>query len=192
MKQLFTLSFIVLFISSCGTLQQGRLRLVKAEKQEIVSVEKQVVQTDVTPIKIIEASNPSPIELRTTTDQTTDFSTELTEKSPTSNIQFESSIDDSLDQANNDDQLEKALNTEKMATKTTGLFVGGIVTSIVPFLGLIFFLLAVTNYFDVKKQRYNTMRGERFLRANTVLFIVDAIFLTFFIFVMVSLIIAFL
>lgn len=192
MKQLFTLSFIVLFLSSCGTLQQGRLRLVKAEKQEIVSAEKQAVQADVTPTKSIEASNPRPIELRPTTEQTTDFNPELTEVSPISNIQIESGVDDSLDQANNDDQLEKALNTEKMATKTTGLFVGGIVTSIIPFLGLVFFLLAVTNYFETKKQRYNTMKGERYLRASTVLFIIDAIFLAFFIFLMVAFVIAFL
>ena len=79
-----------------------------------------------------------------------------------------------------------------MATKTTGLFVGGIVTSIIPFLGLIFFLLAVTNYFEAKKQRYNTMKGERYLRASTVLFIIDAIFLAFFIFLMVAFVIAFL
>jgi hypothetical protein len=189
MKHLFTFFAITILLASCGSLNKGKLRFVKAQPQEIVSIEKETHSKP--PI-----SDPTEqIDLKQQTEdleQTSDIATTTTEDKFVSEqtLNHEVSIDDSLESVQ-DDQIEKALKTEKLAIKSTGMFIGGIITSLIPFLGLVFFLFGVSNYFAAKNERYNTLKGERYLNASKVLFIINAILVAFCIFLMVTFVIAF-
>lgn len=189
MKHLFAFFALTILLASCGTLNNGKLRFVKAQPQEIVSTEKETHSKH--PI-----SDPTEqIDLKQQTadlEQTSDVVTTSTEDKliPTKELIHEVEMEDSLETVQND-QLEKALKTEKLAIKSTGMFIGGIITSLIPFLGLVFFLLGVSNYFAAKQERYNTLKGERYLSASKVLFIINAILVAFCIFLMVTFVLAF-
>lgn len=185
MKHLFTFFALTLLLASCGTLNNGKLRFVKAQPQEIVSTEKETHSKH--PIEQIEVKQQT-----ADLEQTSDVVSTSTEDNliPTKELIHEVEMDDSLETVQND-QLEKALKTEKLAIKSTGMFIGGIITSLIPFLGLVFFLLGVSNYFAAKQERYNTLKGERYLSASKVLFIINAILVAFCIFLMVTFVLAF-
>lgn len=189
MKHLFTYFAVTILLASCGTLNSGKLRFVKAQPQEIVSTEKETHSKH----PISEPTEQIALQQQTEDlEQSGDIATTTTEDKLVSEqpLNQEVSIDDSLKTVQND-QIEKALKTEKLAIKSTGMFIGGIITSLIPFLGLVFFLLGVSNYFAAKQERYNTLKGERYLSASRVLFIINAILVAFCIFLMVSLVIAF-
>ncbi len=188
MKHLFILFTLTVLLASCATLNKGKLRFVKAQPQEIVSAEKELDSKDL-------VSDPNEqIDLKQQTQdlgQMSDVVTTSTEDKiiPTKALIDDVSIDDSLETVQND-QLEKALKTEKLAIKSTGFFIGGILTSLVPFLGLFFFLLGVSNFLNAKNQRYNTLRGERFLTTSKILFAINAFLVAFCLFVLIALVLA--
>jgi hypothetical protein len=190
MKHLFIFFTLTVLLASCGALNKGKLRFVKAHPQEIVSSEKETHRKH--PI-----SDPTEqIYLKQQTAdlaQTSDVVTSSTEDKiiPTKELIHDVSIDDSLETVQND-QLAKALKTEKLSIKSTGFFIGGILTSLVPFLGLLFFLLGVSNFLNAKNQRYNTLRGERYLNVSTILFAINAFLVAFCLFLLIALVLAFL
>lgn len=190
MKHLFIFFTLTVLLASCGALNKGKLRLVKAQPQEIVSSEKETHRKH--PV-----SDPTEqIYLKQQTAdlaQTSDVVTSSTEDKiiPTKELIHDVSIDDSLETVQND-QLAKALKTEKLSIKSTGFFIGGILTSLVPFLGLLFFLLGVSNFLNAKNQRYNTLRGERYLNVSTILFAINAFLVALCLFLLIALVLAFL
>ena len=189
MKHLFAFFALTFILASCGSINNGKLRFVKAQPQEIVSTEKE--SHSKSPMAIL----PEQIELEQQSEDLEQTKDELVISTEEKNIPVQELnpkvlIDDSLETVQND-QLEKALKTEKLSIKSTGMFIGGIVTSLIPFLGLVFFLLGISNYFAAKQERYNTLKGERYLSASKVLMIINAILVAFCIFLMITFVLAF-
>lgn len=191
MKHLFIFFTLTVLLVSCGTLNKGKLRFVKAQPQEIISLENETPNKEaVVHVKV----DKHEFELQTLDNlETKDVAKPLIEEQihPAEGKNHAISIDDSLERVRSD-QLEKAQKTEQLAIKSTGFFIGGIVTSLVPFLGLLLFLLGVSNFLKAKNQRYNTMRGERYLTTSTILFAINAFLVAFFLFLLITLVLAFL
>lgn len=191
MKQLFMFFTLTVILVSCGTLNNGKLRFVKTQPQEIISLENETPSKEaVVHVKV----DKHEFELQTLDNrETKDVAKPLIEEQiyPAETKNHAISIDDSLEIVRAD-QLEKALKTEQLAIKSTGFFIGGILTSLVPFLGLLFFLLGVSNFLMARNQRYNTLRGERYLTISKILFAINVFLVAFCLFLLIILVLAFL
>ena len=190
MKHLFIFFTLTVLLVSCGTLNKGKLRFVKAQPQEIIALENETPSKEAVHVKV----DKHEFELQTRDNrEMNDVAKPLKEEQihPAEGKNHAISIDDSLETVRAD-QLEKALKTEQLAIKSTGFFIGGILTSLVPFLGLLFFLLGVSNFLKAKNQRYNTLRGERYLTTSKILFAINAFLVAFCLFLLITLVLAFL
>jgi len=191
MKHLFTFFAFTILLASCGTLNKGKLRFVKARPNTVVIVDEPKTQNsaEAADQHVNETANTFVVNEIENTEFVDDVTT------PTNTIEQQAvieqvTIDDSLE-TKNDEITSRALHTQKMAVQSTALLAGGIIGFSIPFLGLILFIWGASKYINARKERYNTMKGERYLTASTILLIINSILVALVIFVIVSLLIAF-
>lgn len=191
MKHLFTFFAFTIVLASCGTLNNGKLHFVKARNNSVVIVDEPKTQNSAEAEDQLVNETANTIESKEI--QNTAVEDELS--TPTNTIEQQEiieqvTVDDSLE-TKNDEITNRALHTQKMAVQSTALLAGGIIGFSIPFLGLILFIWGASKYINARKERYNTMKGERYLTASTILLIINSILVALIIFVIVSLLIAF-
>lgn len=191
MKRALVFFSLILFLGSCGTLNNGKLRFVKARNNSVVIVDEPKTQNSAESEAQLVNETANTIESKEI--QNTAFEDELS--TPTNTIEQQEvieqvTIDDSLE-TRDDEITNRALQTQKMAVQSTALLAGGIIGFSIPFLGLVLFIWGASKYINARKERYNTMKGERYLTASTILLIINSILVALVIFVIVSLLIAF-
>lgn len=191
MKRALVFFPLILFLGSCGTLNNGKLRFVKARNNSVVIVDEPKTQNSAESEAQLVNETANTIESKEI--QNTAFEDELS--TPTNTIEQQEvieqvTIDDSLE-TRDDEITNRALQTQKMAVQSTALLAGGIIGFSIPFLGLVLFIWGASKYINARKERYNTMKGERYLTASTILLIINSILVALVIFVIVSLLIAF-
>lgn len=176
MKYPFALFTLTLMLVSCGTMHHRKLRFVNVSNSEVVLVDD--VHTDTTILSEASYANETSTSIETTERQTDADVDELSSPRNSANGQNfqEVSTDDSLE-TDTEEIINRALNTEKMAMESTAFLAGGIIGFIVPFLGLILFILGVSKYINTRKEQYNTVKGERYLDVSTILLVINSLFI---------------
>jgi hypothetical protein len=176
MKYPFALLTLTLMLVSCGTMHHRKLRFVNVGNSEVVLVDD--VHTDTTILSEASYANETSTSIETTERQTDADVDELsTPRNSANGKNFqEVSTDDSLE-TDTEEIINRALNTEKMAMESTAFLAGGIIGFIVPFLGLILFILGVSKYINTRKEQYNTVKGERYLDVSTILLVINSLFI---------------
>lgn len=191
MKRALVFLSLIIFLGSCGTMNNGKLRFVKARNTTVVIVDEPKTQNSAEAEDQLVNETANTIELNEI--ENTEFVDEVS--TPTYSTEQQEviqkvTIDDSLE-TRNDEITNRALHTQKMAVQSTALLAGGIIGFSIPFLGLILFIWGASKYINARKERYNTAKGERYLTASTILLIINSILVALVIFVIVALLIAF-
>jgi flagellar motor component MotA len=175
-----TFLLLIVILASCGSLSTGfnHVKLVKTEKSEQVVLENEHAKE-----RESTAQNQF-LHIQSSTEEKTLAQLEPKKAeeigAPLLSSKFEipkiSTEPDST--ANNDDSdeiISQAIQTEKMAGKSMGFLIASFLTSWIPILGLVLFILGVVNYFKARKERYITEKGQTYLLISTIILIVNAI-----------------
>ena len=136
MKRALVFLSLIIFLGSCGTLNNGKLRFVKARNTTVVIVDEPKTQNSAEAEDQLVNETANTIEANEI--ENTEFVDELS--TPTNTIEQQEvieqvTIDDSLE-TKNDEITNRALHTQKMAVQSTALLAGGIIGFSIPFLGL--------------------------------------------------------
>jgi hypothetical protein len=196
MYRLLLFISILLTISSCGTLSTGgKLRLVKTDKKETPVIERTfaaseketVTQRTEEPVVETFAASSESEELVSVSDETADPQASILKSKVVKDLEDKDAIE-----PDDDEKIaNEAIKAERDANVSLFLFVGGLISAIVPYLGIIPFIIGLIFYSRSKRARYITPFGDNRTRLATIFMIIDAVILVFWLMLIVALIFLF-
>ena len=179
MRFIFFLA-ILFFVTSCGALNlnSGSLRLVKTNNKETVVLEKELksVTSDLVSPQLETANPPENHQqvIAANTNNSLNNKSSLVH-AKTSFISKISDVEPSDEE--NEAIVRQAIKAEKQANASFGLFLAGLISLTLPYLGIIPFIIGLVLYLKAKNSRYITPFGDERLRKAKVVLIVDSVIL---------------
>jgi len=182
MKFSFAILLILIFASCSMMNQHGHFRLVKVEQKDVVILEK----TELPESNEFTHKNVSE-ELSDRSGSGKSGNTLNSEDNPSINEIIPQKKQDGQgddlepeeEETDSDEEIvDQAIRAENNAKLSIGLFGGGIISIILPLVGVFFFIFGLVFYNRAKNSRYITADGERNLRMSRGLMIFDAVVLS--------------
>lgn len=180
--RIYRILFLLIILSSCSTLGRYQtIRLVKVEQTETVVLEKDKSKKAPT-----ENTNTSDLVQAETTKENmniTDLNISVSAQKDDQNVHKNSSIkkEDSEpepeDEEENERIIEQANRAEKNAHASFFLSLAGLISLILPYIGIFPFIVGIIFYSRSNSSRYITPFGDRRLEITKTILSLDAIFL---------------
>lgn len=173
----------IAIVSSCAILPSGKgnLRYVKTDKSTVVLDKSESNREIVINSEYSESEDVDPIEQNKVTE-TIRAQDDQIEEIELSRGTSKSDVDDSLsiaEESNEDNAgiIHQAVRAEKHANASFFLFIAGLISILIPYLGIIPFLIGVFFYTSSSNSRYITPFGEKRRESAKVLLFIDLIIL---------------
>jgi hypothetical protein len=193
MKNLFSIILVAFVLVSCGALQStgGKLRLVKTGNEgEVLVIEKSAGERpnhieEVHLEKLTGSTIQIPSEQSTTASMLNDGLSSSEQVVPSNRT-----IAKPQDLLPDEDEriIQEALQAEGDANTSFWLFLSGLSSAFLPYLGIIPFIIGLIYYSRSRNSRYITQFGERRSNAATVLLVIDGVILLLWMFFIVLLV----
>ncbi|MFN5909698.1 MAG: hypothetical protein ACK45H_00040 [Bacteroidota bacterium] len=200
MKQVIPLMLLLVVLSSCGALApvNGKIRLVRSAKSEEVKViERSTGSSELAVLEEVAPASPKVMQresgtLETSVDNASkDFPTLFPEDEERKDVKVEIRSPEDLLPDEDERIINEALKAERDANSAFWLFLTGLSSVFVPYLGFIPFIIGLIFYSRSRNARYITPLGERRSSAATVLLVIDSIVLVLWLILIIALILAF-
>jgi hypothetical protein len=187
MKNYITVTLLLVLFSSCGLLQPrgGNLRLVKVGEKEEVLIERNQEHA-----KIQRDNPPAVFEIATVEVANTvesNLEEANLEKTENRNLDYRRVVHESEKiepeevEPTDQQKVDMAMQAEKQANTSFYLFLSGLISVIMPLVGIILFVFGLSNFMKASNSRFITPFGEERLRVAKVFLIIDAVILLFYI-----------
>lgn len=177
----FIFSVLIIVLASCGTMRpNGHLRFVKVGQNEVPVIEKNTAKVD--EIKESEEAQQEAknelASIEAIPEVATDLQNQiLVENSSKTTEEFED-LEPEEDEVDVNQQIvDQAIRAEKQAKFSVGLFGVGLISIVMPYLGIFFYIAGIILYSNAKSSRYITPFGENRLGTSKTLLIIDSVIL---------------
>jgi hypothetical protein len=179
MKNYITVTLLLVLFSSCGLLQPrgGNLRLVKVGEKEEVLIERNQEHAK------IQRDNPPAVFEIATVEVANTVESNLEE----ANLDYRRVVHESEKiepeevEPTDQQKVDMAMQAEKQANASFYLFLSGLISVLMPLVGIILFGFGLSNFMKASNSRFITPLGEERLRVAKVFLVIDAVILLFYI-----------
>jgi hypothetical protein len=196
MKMSIGLVLLLALVASCGLYQPkgGQLRLVKVGNKEELVIERQSDRRFASDELSKSKNNSTVAELEESLvqNENSTIAYEPKKSRQFSHTSKESEkIEPEEEEPNDQQKISMAFGAERDAVRSERLFIGGLISVFMPYLGIILFGLGLYFYVRANNARFITPRGENRLRSAKIFLVIDALILLFWISMIVLLILLF-